>query len=225
MKRVCIIGSAPSWKEAPFGVNGMEYWSLNDMFIHIPKGCTRWFQMHSRDEVERSKEPMHKQRIHSCLQWCQTATIPIYMQQVYEDIPASHPYPVDEVERALGMTCFNSSVDYMVALALYEKFDEIYLYGVNMAADGEYSGERPSLENWLSYAKGRGVKLIMPDGCDLMKTYFRYGYDEVKKSDIRIKLNARIVDLQAQSKNNLMQYYLALGAEDSCNFFLRELGD
>ena len=65
----------------------------------------------------------------------------------------------------------------MIALAIYEKYDVIELYGVDMSVDTEYSVQRPSVEYWLGIAKGKGIKTYVPTGSTLLKSFGRYGYD------------------------------------------------
>lgn len=223
-RRVYIIGSAPTWKEVPFNQPDTEYWCLNDMYVVLdPRLCTRWFDMHQRAELERSCEPTAKMRPISRIDWLRQAQLPVYMLEKWDDIPNGKAYPIEEVEKAFGITAFCSSVDYMIALALYEGFDEISVYGVNMAADGEYAGEKPGVEQWLRFAQGMGKKIILPDASDLLKNYFKYGYDEVKRGDMLVKARTKIAELEQQEREFQKNYYVAFGAKATWEFILREI--
>ena len=50
----------------------------------------------------------------------------------------------------------------MIALAIYEDFDIIHVYGVDMAVCGEYEQQRPSCEFFCGIAKGKGIELYIP---------------------------------------------------------------
>ena len=222
-KKVCLLGTSNTLNQAPFNDKSFEFWALNDMFVTLPEGlATRWFEFHDRKTHETHK-PRGDSNI-SYLDWFRSATIPVYMQEHFEDIPASIKYPLETMVEHFGRQYFKSTLDYMMALALYEGFEEIHLYGVNMADNIEYAHQRPSMEYWIGRAEGMGVKVVLPEGCDLMKGYFRYGYDEERESDLLIKARTKSAELDRQSKEFMKNYYLSLGAKDTWDFILRELG-
>lgn len=219
MKKVAIVGSASSWNKAPFNDETYEIWTLNNMYLHIPK-ATRWFDIHDKYVLEtyyaKGGQFEHIKKLSEM-------TIPVYMQEVHPDIPTSVKYPLDEILKKFNRDYFRSSVDYMIALALYEGFEVIEVYGVNMAADDEYAYQKPSASYWLGRAEGMGVKIYLPDECDLLKGYFRYAYDAEFERNVRIKGNARMKELEVQSAEFSKNYYLSLGAKDTWNVILREL--
>jgi len=220
-KKVCLLGTASTLKEAPYSDNSMEFWALGDMFGIVPMDkISRWFEIHSREENERHLvRCINKPHIEAL----KGLKIPVYMQEYYKDIPASVPYPLaDMADKYRNLFC--STVDYMMALAIDEKYDEVHIYGVNMATNGEYASQRPSLYYWLGQAEGRGIKVVLPEGCDLLKGYFRYGYDEVKENDLLVKARTKSAELDLQSKEFMKNYYLSLGAKDTWDFILREMG-
>ena len=90
--------------------------------------------------------------------------VPLYM--MYGDLPNATPYPFDEVVGMVG-DYFESSLSYMVALAIFEGAEEIGLWGVTMSDD--YWLQRPNMEYLLGFAKGRGIKVSIPDKCPLLK--------------------------------------------------------
>ena len=189
----------------------------------IPDGtATRWFEIHSNSCIES-----HSTRGISAnyLDWYKNATIPIYMQRHFDEIPASVEYPLAEMVRHFGRQYFKSTLDYMIALALFEGFTEIHIYGVNMAVGEEYSVQKPSMEYWLGRAEGMGVKIVLPDGCDLLKGYFRYGYDDEKQNDLLIKGRAKSAELAKNAAEFQKNYYLSMGAKAEWDFILRELGE
>lgn len=194
------------------------------MYI-LPEGqaATRWFEIHSR-RAQEAHTPRGGAPGTTHLQGLKSLAIPIYMQEQHNDIPASVKYPLDEMVKHFGRQYFKSTLDYMMALALYEGFEEIHLYGVNMADNIEYAHQRPSMEYWIGRAEGMGVKVALPEGCDLMKSYFRYGYDEEKESDLLIKARTKSAELAKNAAEFQKNYYLSLGAKDSWEFILRELG-
>lgn len=218
------MGTSNTLKEAPINDKSFEFWALNDMYI-LPEGqaATRWFDIHGR-RVQEAHVPRGGAPGMTHLQGLKSLTVPVYMQEHFEEIPSSVKYPLEEMVKHFGRQYFKSTLDYMMALALYEGFKEIHLYGVNMADSIEYAHQRPSMEYWIGRAEGMGVKVVLPEGCDLLKGYFRYGYDEEKESDLIIKANAKIAELTKNAAEFQKNYYLSLGAKDTWEFILRELG-
>jgi hypothetical protein len=49
----------------------------------------------------------------------------------------------------------------MVALALYEGFEEIKLFGIDMSVGTEWGIEKPCMEYWIGRAEGMGVELVI----------------------------------------------------------------
>jgi len=79
---------------------------------------------------------------------------------------------------------FTNSLAYMIALVVYEKqalgmpWEQIEFYGVHMAGGEEYAFERSCVEYWLGHAHAAGIRTVIPDDSDLMKSGYLYGYEE-----------------------------------------------
>ncbi len=221
-KKVCLLGTSNTLSQAPLSDTSFEHWALNDMYAVIPMAnITRWFEIHGREFLNVYRARGTSQNHIDALR---ALTVPIYMQEQHADIPSSVKYPLEEMIAHFGRQYFKSTLDYMMALALYEGFKEIHLYGVNMADNLEYVHQRPSMEYWIGRAEGMGVKVVLPEGCDLLKGYFLYGYDEKRESDLLVKARAKSAELAKNAAEFQKNYYLSLGAKDTWDFILRELG-
>jgi hypothetical protein len=219
-KKLLILGTSPTLKLAPVNDPSFEVWGLNDMFTVLPR-ADRWFEMHPRQVQENSIVRNSKQNY---LEWFKNTKIPVYMQEKFEDIPSSIKYPLDEMIRKFGVELFGSTVDYEMALALSEGYKEIYIYGVDMAVNEEYSQQRPSLYFWIGIAMGMGVKVFMPDGCDLLKSYFKYGYEELKETDFHKKATDKIKYFDDHAIDFLKNYYVSMGSKEAWENILKETG-
>jgi hypothetical protein len=199
--KVAIVGFAPTWKDAPFGDESWEIWGINDLYKYlqrIPNGrANRWFEIHSRYSPSKNK-PDH-------IGWLQKAPIPIYMWEHYDDIPGSFPYPYREIVKWLeekgsnGSRYFTNQISWMMALAWYEGFEEIGVYGVNMATDSEYGHQRPSCEYLIGKMEQAGVRVTLPAECDLLKPPggHLYGFETDNKA--RLTNKARINDVKKRN--------------------------
>jgi hypothetical protein len=216
--KVVILGSAETWTQAPFTDDSFEIWALNDMFSVIPRAEV-WFEMHSISEIQN----------HICrgadvnyYDWYKHAQIPIYMQKKVVEIPYSIEYPLKEIIDLFGDYLTNT-ISYEIALAIYMGYEEIHLYGVNMALSEEYMNQRPSCEYYIGIAKGMGIKIHIPKESSLLKTNFLYGYDDKENSKLDFKINARIKELANLEEQVMVTYYKAQGAKDELLRLKREL--
>jgi len=112
--------------------------------------------------------------------WLAQNTIPIYMQDHYEAVPASVKYPKGRILLEFG-DCrgyFTNHAAWMIALALTEGVSMIGLFGVNYSTESEYMKQRGSCEYWLGRAAGMGVRIVLPEQCSLLREpALLYGYE------------------------------------------------
>jgi hypothetical protein len=92
-------------------------------------------------------------------------------------------YPLQKVVEFFGTDYFSNTVDYALALAIYEGFTEIDLYGVQMEEGSEYAFEKPGVEYWIGRAQGKGIKVTVFGESTIMKTRDGklYGYGTEQK--------------------------------------------
>ena len=199
--KVAIVGFANSWNKAPFKDDSFEIWGINELYKYfqaIPGGrADRWFEIHNRKSPSKSR-PEH-------IEWLQKATIPIYMWEHYDDMPGSMPYPKDAILEELkkilpyGYRYFTNQISWMMALAWYEGFKEVHVYGVNMATDSEFGFQRPSVESWIFFLQCMGIKVYLPEECDLLKppSGHLYGFDSDNAA--RVLNKQRMADLKPRN--------------------------
>lgn len=218
-EKVAIVGFAPSsMKLAPYADDSWEIWTLNNIYacFNVPR-WDRWFELHRNF---REYPAMHDTRIDphnivmgdarpvtksmSHLEWLQKQTTerPIYFVEPQPDIPAAVPYPIEAIkqwcDQAKFKAYFTNSISYMIALAIAEGYKSIAIYGVDMAAEGEYQKERPSVEYWIGLAQAMGIEVILPKESELLKSRF-YGFE--RDNEFVQKLRAR----QNELRTNLSQ--------------------
>ena len=165
-KKVAILGAGKSRHKAPFNDNDWEFWGLNE----IPQDrAERWFELHPV-EVQTYSE----------LEWLKNSERPVYLLELDKEIPQGVRYPIEKVLSVEGAKdYFTSTFAYQVALAIYEGFEEIGLWGVPffIGSPREQTFERTCLEWWLGLAIGKGMKVTIVASDKLMYHPHRYGYD------------------------------------------------
>ena len=170
MRQVAVVGLAPSTHDdAPYEDPDWEVWGL-------PWDEERWpyfdrlFDIHPLECIRAATPSFYRYGYEDRLKEIRH----LYMQQAYADIPNAIEYPLKEVSALVG-DYYNSSIAYMLALAIYEKVDRIGIWGVDMAAQGEpghaneYRDERPNCEYLIGFAKAKGIEIYLPDECPLLK--------------------------------------------------------
>lgn len=215
-KKVAIVGCADSKKEAPFKDDEFEIWGVNNLYplIEAHPDRYRWFEIHDitkeGDTFKRRDSPMFRgqvvnEYITQLGEWAKNINCPVYMQKTWKEVPTSMAYPLEAMLEKFG-DYFTNSISWMLALAIHEGFEEIHVYGVDMAVDTEYHHQRPSCEYFLGLANGMGIKTHIPDTADLLKTRFLYGFDEPKETkwDKKIKaIEVMMKTKRAKEENTL----------------------
>jgi len=212
LKKLAIVGTAPSSINlAPYNNPDYEVWGLNGVYGYIDfpniTNITRWFDIHSLECIREVYQDDFYKKL----------TIPIYMQEVFPDYPSAVKYPLNEILQKFPHRYFTNTVSWMIALAIYEGYEDISLFGVDMATSGEYAYQRPSCEYFIGYCEGMGIKFYLPDESDLLKTPFLYGFEDEKQDFMRKKLLAKKAEYErkkAEFKQQIDQATAALNTYD-----------
>jgi len=213
-KKICIVGFAPGRQMAPFDDPSFEFWGVNEMYMATDvKKIDVLFELHDYKWICEGK------RFKTHIDWLRKATIPIMMQQHFNDIPCSVPFPRKVLEEKYG-AYFTNTISWEIALAMHIGVDEIHIYGVNMATDIEYQSQRPSCEYYIGLAVGRGIKVYIPPESDLLKCFYQYGFEDGELSYMSQRLkqmedeqNAKRQHFDIQINQSLIERSRAEGAQ------------
>lgn len=169
--KVLILGTIPTWKQAPLGDKSWEVWGMNSFWDTWGKYATRWFEIHPISIMHNEGWKYYK--------WILDCPIPVYMRKHYVNIPNSIPYPLEEVSKGY-LREFSSTFCYQLALAIHEGFKTIGLYGVDFSRGSmrERFFEWRGVLYWLGVAMGRGIKIQFPnDGQKVLSHRYLYGME------------------------------------------------
>lgn len=183
IRKVAIVGGAPSRQFAPIADRSWEIWGLGPQELKLPR-ADRWFEMHSEQQLIHYYDEVRRGKFAAHLKFLRDLKCPVYMQRVHPSLPNSVAYPLDAVLKDCGR-CFSSSVSYMLGLAIHERFEGIGMWGVNMASKKEYTYQWAGVQYLLALAIARGIHVYLPDDCPitippkpiLPITKLLYGYD------------------------------------------------
>ena len=196
--RVAIVGFCSTSRAAtPYDDPTFEVWGLNRGYMFMPR-ADRWFEMHGENIWTNQARRPGKH-----LEWLNTFNGPVYMHQPFEGVKNCEVFPLRVMAEMFGANVFrlgetgtkgelknwpairsttespylSSSIAYEIALAIAEGFEEIHLYGVDLNTEAEYAWQKPGVEYLLGVAAGRGIRVVLPDNCPLLKgTLYGRGY-------------------------------------------------
>ena len=135
MRQVAIVGLAESTHDdAPYEDPDWETWGL-------PWDEDRWpyfdrlLDIHPLECIRAATPSFYRKGYEDKLRSFDPEDQALFMQEAYPDIPNAIRYPLEEVSELVG-DYFNSSIGYLLAMAIYEDVDKIGLWGVDMASKG-----------------------------------------------------------------------------------------
>lgn len=223
--KVAIIGKAPdSMLAAPYGDPSWEIWTLND--TNHQQQVPRWDRHFEIHPIELTKAPEYRGYFADWLSQPH-GDRPIYMQEKFAEVPNSVRLPIGEITQRFSRAYFTNSVSWMMAWAIMEGASEIGLWGVNMAQFGvggrsEYAHQRPSCEYFLGLAEGLGIKVWLPEVCDLLKARNLYGFDwnhqEIKHRARTKELRGRLAHHEQQQQAHERHFFYLKGALDQADY-------
>ena len=156
MKTVAIVGSEPHTKDlAPYDDLSIDIWMMNQS-IRLSKRVTAAFQIHDK-AIYRDPENKYDKEHWPFLQ--QDHGYPVYLQDADPDVPNSVRYPLKEIMEAYPCEkqMFTQTACYLLALALYQGYERVLIYGIENAHYSEYAAEREGFIYWVGFLQGHGV--------------------------------------------------------------------
>lgn len=209
--KLAIVGFAEATRMmAPFDNDEYEIWGLNHLYPFIPR-WDRWFELHDpgwmADNLKIWKEYD---------EWLRKEhPFPIYMHKHFDEYPSSVEFPLDELVKKYG-SYFTSSIALMLGLGIAMGFEQIEIYGVDMAHDSEWGIQRPCVEYWIGIARGLGIKVGLPSATALLSNEGIYGYNDAAVSrefrEFETYLQEHIKDVKNKRQEAIATAHAADGA-------------
>jgi len=143
--KIVIIGKAPGWKKAP---SEGETWGIHSLCLWRPVSMV--WDMHRTDEIKTEEQA-------DIIKYVNDNKVPYMTLKKHKDIPTSIEFPLNE----MPLIYSECSVAYMVWYAVHKGATQIDMYGVCLGLEEEYRDQRPSVEYWVGYARGKGITVII----------------------------------------------------------------
>jgi len=163
-KKLAIVGAQELTRNnAPWNDPDCDIWVISNWAnANWCKRCNGVIEIHE-PHVYRNheKDPQYWQ----WLQDNQTARVIMFYPD--DRVPMAEHYPLGKVSglienlkvRGREAQNFASSVDYALALAIVEQYEQIDVYGVEMAHSSEYRSQQASFAFWVGFCAGKGINL------------------------------------------------------------------
>lgn len=176
VRKVALCGShSDSLRDAPWDDPTWEFWGHASSRAWYKRPMDRYFDLHPRAVWTRGGK-----KTHAYPKWLAKNTVPIFMQQRFDDVPASVKFPKGRILTEFGdaRPYFANHAAWMIALAMTEGVSVLGLFGVNYGTESEYVRQRGSAEYWLGRAAERGIRIVLPEQCTLLaEPALLYGYE------------------------------------------------
>ncbi len=164
--KVILIGKAKGWNDAP---SDCETWGIHSLCLRM-EGLSMVWDMHEKND---GCEPKQQQMI---VDYVNENKIPYMTLKKHDDIPTSIEFPIEE----MPLKYAECSIAYMVWYAYHIGATEIEMFGINLELYSEYYEQRPSVEYWIGYVRGKAIKVTINEPTEICKSKKGlYGYDYV----------------------------------------------
>lgn len=178
-RTVRIYGTSRNLREAPpCPERDVEVWCSNGpttiglrLKRSVDDEWTRFFNLHSKAHITGTYPSgwyYYQNKAHGR---------PIYLQKADPEVATSIAFPRKEVQQFFAtsnkpMRYFTCSVCWLIALAIYEGFERIELWGFELRdtkPNSAYAYERPCVAYWIKQALDREIDVFYQDA--LAKLY------------------------------------------------------
>jgi hypothetical protein len=204
-RKLAIVGSHPATRDnAPWDDMSFDIWLFNES-AQKPSVYKRWnglLQIHAEKVYASLTNWVNKDH----WEWLQQDHGPdkkIYMQNADPRVPNSVKYPLDEVLSMVPYRYLRSSPAMSLALAIYQGYKEIWLYGSELSSGTEYAYQAINYAFWIGFAHGRGIDLHLECWHSEFHQQPLYGYEGEAQIDLAYFAERAVQHRKAERENNL----------------------
>lgn len=216
--KICIVGSAPhSTAMAPYGSDEWVIWGCSPSVWATGKQhgyidrFDSWFELHRYGNFP-NMSPDYRA-------WLESIQIPVFTSEPVGSLKSNVVLPVDELVMKYGPYWFNSTISWMMAMAIEQNPSQIALYGIDMAANEEYFSQKMGCIRMAEIAFSQGIQVTAPYESDLFTPPPLYGVCEHNHSFIKTKvrmqeIQGRINDAEQRHKVAEQEIHFLRGVMD-----------
>jgi len=169
MKELTILGRGPSWKDCDFRTE--ELWGAATCLRTNGMEDRKYTKVFAFDgdnvDILREAIVIAKER-----------DIPMVSTLPY----ATEYYPIRDVMKEFRFGYFKNTMSYMIALACYQKYERLWIYGIDQGPGLFYQMGKPYVTFWLGACFARGIDVLLGKGS--LRWTYESGQNEVPKAFI-----------------------------------------
>jgi len=204
--KIGLLGSAPSsMHSAPFNTPDWQIWGCSPGAFVYGDRAHAWFELHRY-------EPGQPWFSEGYCNFLENFEGPVYMAEPTPRVKNCVVIPIDDLVAKYSPYYFNSSLSWMMAMAIESDPESIGLWGVDMAADEEYFSQKMGLIWFAQIAQSMGIEVGTILESDLFTPPPLYGVCETNHAFIKAltrqrELEQRKVDAEsrmAQAKEEMV---------------------
>lgn len=163
--KICILGCAQSYLQAPFEDNNIEIWTLNGALINQVPRFDKHFDVHI---------PYIYTNCHYT-EWLKNNQNKLYIMDKCDLYPNANIINWKNLTKKHD-NYFTSTIAWLIAYALeFNNLTDIYLCGVDLAQKQEYEVQRPCVEYFIGKAKERGINVHIQKTSTILYSDKLYG--------------------------------------------------
>ena len=193
--RIALLGMHEATQSGLDSAEWDQVWGLAHD-LETPMRCTAAFEAHSQQIIE-AHCPEHAERLSSLAQY-----MPLTTAWGWTTSLGPHHSVVSYGALDHG-TYIESSIAYMMAVAMQERPEAIGIFGVDMAEAEEYGYQRPNMAYLVGKAEGMGIEVTLHPLCSLFTSEWTggcYGHpDNVDDMEYRLHGRSRHVAALVQA--------------------------
>lgn len=187
-KTFVIVGTAPTWKLAPWQDPNAVIAGLNDAYMLGMPRYDVWYDLHPFEEFffrpanAGKKVPGHLipagafVRPEGHVQWLAKQRCPVWIQKPEARVPHAQVFPRAEVVAQLG-DWFDSSPALMLGHAMVLGYKRILIVGIHLASEMEYIKQKPGMCYLIGLARGAGIQVDVPKESPLLGSSHAYAFE------------------------------------------------
>jgi hypothetical protein len=235
VKKVALVGFGAKTIRT-YWPDDIEIWTINCAWDGYGfNRIDRLLEMHPIEQLTADLDRATKWEGKHWIWLQEPHPFPIYMMRTDPRIPASVEYPLDDIcddifshlWRADALNKYlTSSASFLMAMAIHEKYNTIYLAGFEMKSGSEFGYQRDGLAYLTGLANGRGIPVILPENTGFLKAkIYSYEGGQLVMRDVIVQ---HLENYQAQFKalvdshDTTPQVYRAQGAVLSLSALLEK---
>ena len=162
MRKIALIGTGASAKDAPYDDKTYEIWGVASRFPYVTR-ANRWFELHRLEGENKDFKANWRKSVNKFI-----GDLPLYMFYPEHGLgPGVAAYPYEHIVERFGTYFMTSSFSWMLAMAIDELRPEngepvqgeIATYGVDMEYGTEYRQQRAGFRHFIDLARVLGIRV------------------------------------------------------------------